>query len=1050
MLRHIKSIFIALLACSLPLFNISVSGAVEHGFPQTIDLSSSFDGIVKIFGNDESDKAGIGVATGDINGDGYYDIIIGARWADPLGRIRAGNVYIYFGSSHTFSNNVIDLSASPSGILTLSGEQEGDCFGESVSTGDVNGDGYDDVIIGAYEAKTDTEDNTGKTYIIFGTEHLASLSHVDLRKPSIDVVTLIGEDPGDQFGFSTTTGDINNDGYDDIIIGAMTSDPLDRINAGTTYILKGFSDFPSYNTFNINDITSGLIKIYGEDPGDWSGIGLAAGDVNGNGFDDVIIGAWFADIEGEADANGDAGITYLLAGSADIFSIGEIDLKNPVLTVTAIHGERSLDYSGAEVAVGDINMDGFDDIVIGAHGYDSEIMTENGCVYIVTGTSDITESGIIHLKDSSPGIIRIIGKAHRDHLSRGIIEDINKDGINDLIVASADADPFGKAKAGEVYILFGESVTDRDVIYLDIPPSDMVTILGDDVDGHLGFVLSAGDVNYDGYDDFIIGAHDSSPNNKHQAGKVYIISGAGVYERFEDGTHFLPTINTGNNSTILILSDSPPKIFGEVIARSDEIGVFTPNGLCAGAGIWNGRNLAITVWGDDSLKDGINGFLPGELYIFKIWDVSEGKEYNVNASYLDGTGTYTVDGIIIINSLETILIDFTIRLHSGWNAISSIVYPLEPSMDSIMGGNENLVIVKNGKGQVYWPLYGINQIGNWEITDGYQIYVNEADNLVISGFEILPMDVTYHLIKDWNLISFIGEKGIDPSTAFNSIIDKIIIVKDGSGNTFWPEYEIDQIESMEQGKGYWIDLTQPVVFSYHGSVEKALPKLSGANIEPPHFKPVRYTGNNSTILIRKDIKTVIDGVLLTPGDEIGIFSSQEFCFGAGLWDGNNLAITVWGDNAQTKEVDGMQTGEMYKFRIWDSESQTEYNSVATYASDEPLFVPDDLVIVESLVGEHVIVTIDKGNKPQEFALSQNYPNPFNAVTSINFSLPHSCHVKLKIYNSLGEEIETLTDTEYSHGSYTIEWDASKFSSGIYFYNLEADSFGQTRKLLFLK
>ena len=115
-----------------------------------------------------------------------------------------------------------------------------------------------------------------------------------------------------------------------------------------------------------------------------------------------------------------------------------------------------------------------------------------------------------------------------------------------------------------------------------------------------------------------------------------------------------------------------------------------------------------------------------------------------------------------------------------------------------------------------------------------------------------------------------------------------------------------------------------------------------------------------------------------------------------------------------------------------------------------LFIPDDLVIVESLVGEQVIVTVEDGNKPQEFSLSQNYPNPFNAVTSIGFSLPRSCHVKLKIYNSLGEEIETLTDTEYSHGSYTIEWDASEFSSGIYFYNLEADSFGQTRKLLFLK
>ena len=86
----------------------------------------------------------------------------------------------------------------------------------------------------------------------------------------------------------------------------------------------------------------------------------------------------------------------------------------------------------------------------------------------------------------------------------------------------------------------------------------------------------------------------------------------------------------------------------------------------------------------------------------------------------------------------------------------------------------------------------------------------------------------------------------------------------------------------------------------------------------------------------------------------------------------------------------------------------------------------------------------------EYKLGQNYPNPFNPSTKINFSLPERLFISLKIFNSLGEEIETLLNEEFEKGSYEYEWNAANLPSGIYFYKLQTDSFTETKKMIFLK
>ena len=88
--------------------------------------------------------------------------------------------------------------------------------------------------------------------------------------------------------------------------------------------------------------------------------------------------------------------------------------------------------------------------------------------------------------------------------------------------------------------------------------------------------------------------------------------------------------------------------------------------------------------------------------------------------------------------------------------------------------------------------------------------------------------------------------------------------------------------------------------------------------------------------------------------------------------------------------------------------------------------------------------------PKAFTLFQNYPNPFNPSTNISFSLPSRSFVSLKVFDLLGKEVATIVSEEMSAGSYSKQWNASKFASGVYFYRLQAGSFTEIKKLLFLK
>lgn len=327
-------------------------------------------------GTGQGSKYGKAVSgLGDINGDGVADFAAGAFLADNQGDKNAGKTFILFGGQDfEGSGKLRDFEG-----FVFRGGTEGDGSGRSVDgIGDINGDGITDMVIGAPNADGEGGRNSGEAYIIFGSEKFSKTLEPQLLDGS-NGLRVSGEGVDDRFGYHVAgVGDVNNDGVEDFAIGARQADPLGRQDAGITYIVYGGQPFDAGR--ELNDLDG--FRVFGASAGDQSGFSLSsAGDFNGDGIDDLLIGARFADVEGLVDA----GEAYVIFGGEDLPEVIDLAFDARFVSqgeITFIHfqGYLSGQQVGASVSsAGDHNNDGFDDIIFGGPE------AEAGSIYIMYG-----------------------------------------------------------------------------------------------------------------------------------------------------------------------------------------------------------------------------------------------------------------------------------------------------------------------------------------------------------------------------------------------------------------------------------------------------------------------------------------------------------------------------------------------------------------------------------------------------------------------------------------------------------------------------------------
>ncbi len=323
-------------------------------------------------------------AAGDINNDGFDDLIIGGPDADPGGIIDAGTSYVVFGHSGNFQAQVPLEKLDGKNGFAMHGFKDDGRAGFSVSgAGDVNGDDIDDVIIGAptlnFAQVGEPGVGTGNTYVVFGHEGNFPTSLELSALDGSNGFTIPGFSLKDVLGRSVSAaGDINNDGIDDVIIGAAGGDPVGRPEAGQSFVIFGkTSPFAPGLDVSTLDGNNGF-TINGRVENDNSGFKVSGvGDVNGDGIDDLLVTALAADPDGKTDA----GQAYIIFGHAGSFSA--------TFELTSLDGNNGFVLNGAVGDVtgntargtGDINGDGVNDLILGN--------ASNLSGYVVFGRSTI-------------------------------------------------------------------------------------------------------------------------------------------------------------------------------------------------------------------------------------------------------------------------------------------------------------------------------------------------------------------------------------------------------------------------------------------------------------------------------------------------------------------------------------------------------------------------------------------------------------------------------------------------------------------------------------
>ena len=392
-------------------------------------------------GEMELDEFGTSVSgAGDVNNDGYADLIVGAPYNEDAGT-DTGRAYV--------------LSGSDGEILYIfTGEAANDRFGSSVSgAGDLNNDGYDDLIVGASRNDAGGTD-AGRAYVFSG-----------LDGDTLYIFT--GEAASNYLGWSVSgAGDVNDDGYDDLIVGSPYNSAGGSF-AGRAYVFSGL-DGDTLHVFS------------GQAAGDCLGSSVSgAGDVDRNGYDDLIVAALRAAL--------DSGRVYVYSGQTGA----------PLWTFTGETNEDDFGYSVS--GAGDVNGDGYDDLIVGEPKLDVlHLPHYPGWAHVYSG-----QTGAL--------LWTFTGEAQNDVFGRSVsgAGDVNRDGHDDVAVGAPLNSP-GAVAAGRTYVYSGQT------------GAPLFTLDGEAAYDHFGESVSgAGDVNNDGCPDLIVGAPRNDVGGD-AAGRAYV------------------------------------------------------------------------------------------------------------------------------------------------------------------------------------------------------------------------------------------------------------------------------------------------------------------------------------------------------------------------------------------------------------------------------------------------------------------------------------------------------------------------------------------------
>lgn len=387
-------------------------------------------------------------------------------------RITISTILLLSSLSTQADNTSSAQAAQSDGPAVIQINKASAAFGSGIATaGDVNGDGYDDIIVGA-GMFSGTYTNEGAAFL-----YLGSATGLDTT-PSWQITG--GQNAATLGQSVATAGDINGDGYDDILVSAPLYDVAGQTNAGIVYIFTGsaagLSSTPAFQ-LSLGKATTRF------------GASIAGADVNGDGYSDIVIGAYVDDGQ-----TGNDGI-YIYHGG--------LSGPSSIPTATLRYSQPNTYFGNAVATAGDINADGYDDILVGAPYYDGDKVNEGAVLLYAGSPAGIQTTPLQQFKSNQPGTL--FG------LSISTAGDVNNDGYDDIVIGG-----YGTEQDGAVWIYQGSDTG-----------MQLATVLKSNQAGALfGFSVSlAGDVNNDSFSDIIVGAPMYTHNEVNEGAVLLYLGG---------------------------------------------------------------------------------------------------------------------------------------------------------------------------------------------------------------------------------------------------------------------------------------------------------------------------------------------------------------------------------------------------------------------------------------------------------------------------------------------------------------------------------------------
>jgi len=515
-------------------------------------------------------------AAGDVDGDGLGDVVVGAPGATNVSGTVEGRAYVFTGAGEVWSNDPTD--------------HQGAEFGAAVSgAGDVNGDGYADVIVGAPQYL----DGKGAAYLYLGSASGLGAASEPLRPTTWSTP---------EVGFSVAgAGDLNGDGYADVVVGSPTSlSGMGGSEYGAVHVYRGSAD----------GLAPSPLALLGAQTGQDFGAAVAgAGDVDGDGLADLLVGSPSFDGNNNNE------------GLAELFS-GDVTLGNPQ-QVTLFDGLNDQARLGKVVSrVGDLDGDGFDDIALGAPNQPGA-QSQQGAVYVVKGRADVAE---LVIEDGD-----VLAPANQLNAFFGVAiagGDLDGDGKNELVIGASGMSG-SVVGEGVVYVYYGNGTTNS------------VVLEGDEkLGGLFGDELAVVDLDRDGYAEVLVGAPAS--DFAGSPGRVYVFAGsaAGVVTTPAYVLEPLTTNGSGFGSAISAEGDLNGDGFVDVVIGAPTSGAVAEEGMIL---VYYGSAAGLSMVPEQiDPTDAANAHFGAAVAI--VGDVNDDgfDDLAVGAPQNDSTGTVTI------------------------------------------------------------------------------------------------------------------------------------------------------------------------------------------------------------------------------------------------------------------------------------------------------------------------------------------------------------------------------------------------------------------------